>query len=212
MNGRRQGGHSSFSRFGFNIRLTKAVKWLLIINVAVFLLELIVGRMDGGLDFVGDEKAHCSFLAVGATGNSHQLSSGSACSTSRCHKVPTSRLATHFAMYVKSSWPKFTSYTPYDTAGQVRMPACLEIALLVPVETAAELTQITRTPSAAVVALACDAVAANTRGGWAEALDRRTSCYARLPAYARYFIGKLFPNGCRHRLHPAARNWTTHQQ
>ncbi|MBW1808586.1 MAG: rhomboid family intramembrane serine protease [Deltaproteobacteria bacterium] len=52
MNNRRHGGHSSFSRFGFNIRLTKAVKWLLIVNVAVFLLELIIGRVDGGLDFI----------------------------------------------------------------------------------------------------------------------------------------------------------------
>jgi membrane associated rhomboid family serine protease len=32
--------------------LTKAVKWLLIINAGVFLLELIIGRFEGGLDFL----------------------------------------------------------------------------------------------------------------------------------------------------------------
>ncbi len=34
----------SFGRFGLNIRTTKAVKWLLIINGTVFLLELLLGN------------------------------------------------------------------------------------------------------------------------------------------------------------------------
>jgi membrane associated rhomboid family serine protease len=48
----RQTGGQGFSRFGFNLHLTKAVKWLLIINVAVYLLELIIGRLSGGLDLI----------------------------------------------------------------------------------------------------------------------------------------------------------------
>ena len=51
------GQNPSFSRFGANLRLTRAVKWLLIINSAVFLLELIIGRLDGGLAFLLDELA-----------------------------------------------------------------------------------------------------------------------------------------------------------
>jgi len=51
------GQNPSFARFGFNLRLTRAVKWLLIINGGVFLLELIIGRMEGGLAFMLDELA-----------------------------------------------------------------------------------------------------------------------------------------------------------
>lgn len=47
----------SFARFGLNMRLTKAVKWLLIINGVVFLLELIIGRTDGGMLFLMDHLA-----------------------------------------------------------------------------------------------------------------------------------------------------------
>ena len=49
--------NSPFPRFGLNWRLTRAVKWLLILNGAVFLLELIIGRFEGGLDFLLDELA-----------------------------------------------------------------------------------------------------------------------------------------------------------
>lgn len=41
---------AGFSRFGASFRLTPAVKWLLIINIGVYLLELIVGRFEGGLE------------------------------------------------------------------------------------------------------------------------------------------------------------------
>jgi len=47
-----QGRPPGFARFGFNFRLTPAVKWLLIINVGVFIIELIVGHLDGGLDLI----------------------------------------------------------------------------------------------------------------------------------------------------------------
>jgi membrane associated rhomboid family serine protease len=43
---------TDFSRFGTNFKLTKIVKWLLIANVVVFLLELLVARLEGGLDFI----------------------------------------------------------------------------------------------------------------------------------------------------------------
>jgi membrane associated rhomboid family serine protease len=46
------GSNPAFSRFGLNLRLGKAVKWLLIINSGIFLLELIVGRIEGGLEFI----------------------------------------------------------------------------------------------------------------------------------------------------------------
>ncbi len=42
----------SFARFGLNLRLTKAVKWLLIINGAVFVMELIIGRFPEGIDII----------------------------------------------------------------------------------------------------------------------------------------------------------------
>jgi membrane associated rhomboid family serine protease len=42
----------NFSRFGANFRLTVAVRWLLIINIAVFIGELIVARIDGGLEIL----------------------------------------------------------------------------------------------------------------------------------------------------------------
>jgi len=48
----RQGGHSSFGRFGFSVRLTSGVKWLLIINVVIFFLELVIGRIEGGVEFL----------------------------------------------------------------------------------------------------------------------------------------------------------------
>ena len=42
----------NFSRFGATFRLTVAVRWLLIINVAIYICELIVARIDGGLDLI----------------------------------------------------------------------------------------------------------------------------------------------------------------
>jgi membrane associated rhomboid family serine protease len=42
----------SFSRFGASFRLTRAVKWLLCVNIGVFLLELLIGRFEGGVDFI----------------------------------------------------------------------------------------------------------------------------------------------------------------
>jgi membrane associated rhomboid family serine protease len=49
--------NQGFARFGLNLRLTRAVKWLLIANGVVFGLELIVGRLEGGLEFLLDELA-----------------------------------------------------------------------------------------------------------------------------------------------------------
>ena len=34
--------------------MTRAVKWLLIVNIGVFLLELLIGRFEGGVDFIQD--------------------------------------------------------------------------------------------------------------------------------------------------------------
>ncbi|HOX42784.1 MAG TPA: rhomboid family intramembrane serine protease [Myxococcota bacterium] len=47
----------AFNRFGLSMRLTRAVKWLLLANAIVFVLELVVGRLDGGLDLILDELA-----------------------------------------------------------------------------------------------------------------------------------------------------------
>jgi membrane associated rhomboid family serine protease len=47
----------AFQRFGLNFRLTRAVKWLLIANGLVFVLELLVGRMQGGLGLLLDDLA-----------------------------------------------------------------------------------------------------------------------------------------------------------
>ena len=44
----------NFSRFGASFRLTRAVKWLLCVNIGVFLLELLIGRFVGGVDFIQD--------------------------------------------------------------------------------------------------------------------------------------------------------------
>jgi membrane associated rhomboid family serine protease len=41
-----------FSRFGASFKLTRAVKWLLIANIACFLGELVVARIEGGLEFL----------------------------------------------------------------------------------------------------------------------------------------------------------------
>lgn len=41
-----------FSRFGLSFRLTPGVKWLLIVNTGIFLLELVIGRIEGGLEFL----------------------------------------------------------------------------------------------------------------------------------------------------------------
>ncbi len=49
--------NQAFSRFGLNLRLTRAVKWLLIANGVVFGLELIVGRIEGGLQFILEDLA-----------------------------------------------------------------------------------------------------------------------------------------------------------
>jgi membrane associated rhomboid family serine protease len=50
-NGRSQPTYN-FSRFGASFRLTTAVRWLLIVNGAIFIGELIVARIDGGLDIL----------------------------------------------------------------------------------------------------------------------------------------------------------------
>jgi membrane associated rhomboid family serine protease len=47
----------AFNRFGLSMRLTRAVKWLLLANAIVFVIELVVGRLDGGLEFLLDELA-----------------------------------------------------------------------------------------------------------------------------------------------------------
>ncbi|RLB53707.1 MAG: hypothetical protein DRI34_13050 [Deltaproteobacteria bacterium] len=49
---RRYSPPGDFGRFGLVPGLTPAVKWLLIANGVVYLLELIVGRSAGGLDFL----------------------------------------------------------------------------------------------------------------------------------------------------------------
>lgn len=46
---------SEFGRSG--MRLTRGVRWLLIVNFTVFLLELVIGRFDGGLAFLLDNLA-----------------------------------------------------------------------------------------------------------------------------------------------------------
>ncbi len=47
----------AFNRFGLSLRLTRAVKWLLLANAVVFLVELVVGRIEGGLGLILDELA-----------------------------------------------------------------------------------------------------------------------------------------------------------
>jgi membrane associated rhomboid family serine protease len=56
----RQSYNGGFSRFGLNYRLTPGVKWLLIANGVVFLLELIIGRI--GEESLGGMTAGLRFL------------------------------------------------------------------------------------------------------------------------------------------------------
>ncbi|RME27332.1 MAG: rhomboid family intramembrane serine protease, partial [Deltaproteobacteria bacterium] len=46
-----------YARYGVSFRLGPAVKWLLVANGVAYLLELIVGRLPGGLEFIYSELA-----------------------------------------------------------------------------------------------------------------------------------------------------------
>jgi membrane associated rhomboid family serine protease len=55
-NGASQSAYN-FSRFGANFKLTPAVRWLLIVNVAIYLCELVVARIEGGLEILSFDLA-----------------------------------------------------------------------------------------------------------------------------------------------------------